>query len=49
MPSAFADFWNLIDSLGFYDTPDYDRMIKVLEKGREQVPFFGAMGRGKEH
>lgn len=35
LPPAFAEFWNMIECLGYYDTPDYDKMIKILEKGRE--------------
>lgn len=30
----------MMETVDFYDRPDYDKMIKILEKAREIIPFF---------
>jgi hypothetical protein len=26
--------------MGFYDKPDYDKLMKLLEKAKESIPFY---------
>jgi hypothetical protein len=40
LPTGFAEFFLLMETVDFYDRPDYDKMIKILEKAREIIPFF---------
>jgi hypothetical protein len=40
LPSGFAEFFQIMETIDYYDKPDYDRLIRTLEKAREQVPYF---------
>jgi hypothetical protein len=40
LPSGFAEFFMLMDTIDYYDKPDYDKLIKILEKARDLVPFY---------
>jgi hypothetical protein len=39
-PTGFSDFFMVMETIDYYDKPDYDRLIKILEKARDLVPFF---------
>lgn len=39
LPPGFAEFFLLMETIDYYDKPDYDRLIKVLEKAKEIIPF----------
>ena len=30
----------LMETVDYYDRPDYDKLIKILEKGRDLIPFY---------
>ena len=34
LPDGFAEFYQNIMTLGHADRPDYDRLIRILEKGK---------------
>ena len=40
LPIGFCDFFGHVSTLGFYDKPDYDKLIKILEKSRDSIPFY---------
>jgi hypothetical protein len=29
-----------METVDYYDRPDYDKLIKILEKSKETVPFY---------
>ena len=37
-PDGFAEFYQHVMGLGHADKPDYDRLIKLLEKGKANIP-----------
>lgn len=39
LPTGFAEYYLMMENIDFYDKPDYDRMIKLLEKARETIPL----------
>ena len=39
LPPGFAEFYCIMETIDYYDKPDYDKMIKILEKAKEAVPF----------
>ena len=43
LPNGFAEFYTHIESLSYYDKPDYDKLIKILEKAKESIPFYAKM------
>jgi len=40
LPAGFAEFFMLMETVDYYDRPDYDKLIKILEKGRDLIPFY---------
>lgn len=39
LPTGFAEFFVLMETIDYYDKPDYDKLIKILEKAKETIPF----------
>jgi hypothetical protein len=39
LPTGFAEFYQLMEVIDYYDKPDYDRMAKLLEKAKEAIPM----------
>ena len=39
LPAGFAEFFMQMEAIDFYDKPDYDRMIKLLERARDTLPL----------
>lgn len=35
LPDPFLDFHQHISALGYYDAPDYDKLIRLFEKAKE--------------
>ena len=42
-PDGFAEFFEHVQSLGYYDRPDYDYLIKLLERAKDSIPFYAKM------
>lgn len=40
LPTGYAEFFQILETIDYYDKPDYDRLIKIFEKSRDMVPFF---------
>lgn len=40
---GFSEMFNHIQSLGYYDRPDYDYLIKTLERAKDAIPFYAKM------
>ena len=40
LPTGFSEFFTVLETIDYYDKPDYERLIKILEKARDIVPFF---------
>jgi len=43
LPDGFAEFFEHAQSLDYYDRPDYDFLIKVLERAKDSIPFYAKM------
>ena len=39
LPAGFSEFFSIMESIDYYDKPDYDKLIRVLEKARDAIPF----------
>lgn len=40
LPAGFAEFFMLMETIDYYDRPDYEKLIKILEKARDLIPFY---------
>lgn len=40
LPAGFAEFFLVMDTIDYYDKPDYEKLIKILEKSRDLIPFY---------
>lgn len=40
LPAGFAEFFTLMETVDYYDRPEYDKLIKILERGRDMIPFY---------
>ena len=40
LPPGFAEFYLLMETIDYYDKPEYEKLIRVLEKAREVIPLY---------
>jgi hypothetical protein len=40
LPAGFSEFFSIMESIDYYDKPEYDKLSRVLEKARDAIPFF---------
>lgn len=39
LPPGFSEFFLLMETVDYYDKPDYDKLIRILERAKEVIPF----------
>ncbi len=39
LPPGFGEFFLIMESIDFYDRPDYDKLTRILEKAKEIMPY----------
>lgn len=40
LPPGFGEFFSIMESLDYYDRPDYDKLTRILEKAKEIIPYY---------
>ena len=39
LPPGFGEYFQVMESVDFYDRPDYDKLTRILEKAKEILPY----------
>lgn len=40
LPPGFSEFFQIMETIDYYDRPDYDKLIHILEKAKEMIPHY---------
>lgn len=40
LPPGFGEYFQIMESIDYYDRPDYDKLTRILEKAKEIIPYY---------
>ena len=40
LPPGFGEFLQIMESMDYYDRPDYEKLTRILEKAKEIIPYY---------
>jgi hypothetical protein len=40
LPPGFGEYFQVMESIDYYDRPDYDKLTRILEKAKEIIPYY---------
>ena len=40
LPPGFGEFFQIMESMDYYDRPDYEKLTRILEKAKEIIPYY---------
>jgi hypothetical protein len=40
LPPGFGEFFQIMESMDYYDRPDYEKLTRILEKAKDIIPYY---------